>query len=73
MGEASWEVKTEASLHLPGWLGIQKGSQAPLLSTVLASPPWAAVRPSLLRLQKASQLETLLAGTGRPRLDWVWV
>ena len=54
-------------------LGIQRRGQAPLLSTVAARPPWAAVWPSPLKPCKASQLVTLLAGTGRPRLDWAWV
>lgn len=55
------------SLHLPGWLGIQRHGQAPLLSAVPASPPRAAVRASPLKPRKASQPETLPAGTGRPR------
>lgn len=43
------------------------------MSAVAARPPSAAVWPSPLKPCKASQLVTLLAGTGRPRLDWAWV
>lgn len=67
LGEASREGLTCQDAGHPE---RQSGSP-PVHGT--SQPTLGSCKAISSQTRKASQLETLLAGAGRPRLDWVWV